>query len=414
MTSSRQSPPAELPADGPVLMVSTSFPRREGDAAGQFVARLAASIARRRVPVVVLAPHDRGLPTSESMGEVRVRRVRYFLPPALQRLAYGSGIPSNLRRRPVAWLNLPVFLLAFLVALVRHGRRSRLIHAHWGVPGALAVAGRALHRRPVVVTVHGSDLHPAVRPPAVARLTRFAVRRADVVLTPSEDFRRRCLEMGAEDCRFVPHGLEGPDAEELEQRWTERLDRARRGAPPRVVSVGRLVPERRHALLLDALAGITPAASGAEVVLVGEGPEREALERRARRLSPAWRVRFAGQVATREVGVLLADADLYVSATTAETFGLATLEAAAFGLPVVTTAVGYPSELLGPDAARVVEPDNAAALRTAVASLLDDVEARVELGRRARGRLDAAGLSWRAAADATLAAYRSALERSLR
>ncbi|MEZ5332961.1 MAG: glycosyltransferase family 4 protein [Thermoanaerobaculia bacterium] len=413
MNPSRQSPLAELPADGPVLMVSSSFPRRPGDSAGHFVGRLAAGLADAGLAVEVLAPHERGLRRQERLGAVPVRRLRYFIPAALQRLAYGSGIPANLRHHPLAWLELPFFLLVFAIAIVRRGRGSRLIHAHWGVLGALAVATRRLHRSPVVVTVHGSDLHPGVRPPAVGGVTRFAIRRANVVLTPSEDFRRRCLELGASDCRFVPHGVDGPQHGELDRVRAARRERLGHRAAPRLIAVGRLVPERRHALLLEALAGIDLDRRG-ELVLVGDGPERKRLEDLAGRLGPSWTVRFAGAVPTGAVGELLAEADLYVSATAVETFGLATLEAAAWELPIVTTTVGYPAELLGREAARLVEPDDTAGMRAAIEGLLADAAARSRLGHDARRRLEEAGLSWDTAVEATLEAYRSAVEESLR
>lgn len=411
MKPSRQSAGVDTTDAGPVLMASSSFPRWQGDPAGHFVERLAAALVAAGTPVHVLAPHDRGAASEATVDGVAVTRLTYFWPRRLQRLAYGSGIPSNLRHRPLAWLNLPCFLARFLLALARRGRRHRLLHAHWGVLGALAVASRPLHRRPVVVTVHGSDLHPGVAPAGVRRLTRFAVRRADAVLTPSVDFERLCRDAGAADCRFVPHGVDAPDAAALEGILEERRRRAATAAPVRLVTVGRLVPERRHDLLLAALAAVRPAAGRGELTVVGDGPQRRRLQELARPLAPDWEVRFPGAVAPDAVAAFLAAADLYVSATTAETFGLATIEAAGCGLPIVATTVGRPAELLAPDAALLVPPDDADALRGAVETLVSDPAARLGLGRRARRRFEEARLSWEGAAAATAAVYRAVLAR---
>jgi glycosyltransferase involved in cell wall biosynthesis len=409
--SDSPSPSATPPVDGPVLMVSSSFPRWHGDAAGHFVARLAGALVERGVAVRALVPHEAGAARRETLAGVEVTRLRYFRPERLQRLAYGSGVPANLRRRPVAWLNLPFFLAAFLGAIARSGGRHRLLHAHWGVLGALAVLTRPIHRRPVVVTVHGSDLHPEVAPLGVRRLTRLAIRRSDAVLTPSAAFERECRTIGARDSRFVPHGVDSPDASRLAEVLAARRERAERGSPLRLVTVGRLVPERRHDLLLAALAGVAPPAGGSELVVVGEGPERRRIEERARELAPAWRVQLVGQVAPDSILELLAGADLYVSATSVETFGLATVEAAGCALPIVATAVGYPAELLAPDAARLVPVADVESLRAAIEPLSSDPGTRLALGHRARDRFDRAELSWESAAERTAAVYREVLER---
>lgn len=385
-------------------MASTSFPRRPGDAAGHFVERLATSLVSSGTAVRILAPHDPGSPRESFVDGVPITRLPYFWPRGLQRLAYGAGIPSNLRHRPVAWLNLPFFLATFFRALAVAGRRHRLIHAHWGVLGALAVWSRPLHGRPVVVTVHGSDLHEGVAPAGVRRLTRFAVRRADAVLTPSPEFERLCNSYGARYCRFVPHGVDAPPADALNTMVSARGERAG-VAPIRLIAVGRLVPERGQDLLLRALADVPPPREGGEVVIVGEGPERSRLEARAGRIGPAWTVRLTGQLAREEVGALLATADLYVSATSVETFGLATAEAAAAALPIITTPVGYAAELLGAEGALFVEPGAAEDLRLAVGGLLHDPVRRRELGIRARERFDGAALSWDRTARRTAAVY---------
>jgi glycosyltransferase involved in cell wall biosynthesis len=409
--SDSPSPSATSPVDGPVLMVSSSFPRWSGDPAGHFVARLAGALVERGVAVRALAPHEAGAARRETVAGVDVTRLRYFRPERLQRLAYGAGIPANLRQGPIAWLNLPFFLAAFLATLARRGRQHSLVHAHWGVLGALAVLTRPIHRRPVVVTVHGSDLHPEVAPLGARRLTRLAIRRAEAVLTPSAAFAREGLSLGARDCRFVPHGVDFPDASRLAEIVAARRERAERGAPLRLVTVGRLVPERRHDLVLEALAGLSPAAGGGELVVVGEGPERQRIEERARELAPAWTVRLVGQVAPDSILELLAGADLYVSATSVETFGLATVEAAGSALPIVATTVGYPAELLAPDAARLVPVADVGALSAAIEALSSDASTRLALGRRARDRFDRAQLSWARAAERTAAVYREVLKR---
>ena len=96
--------------------------------------------------------------------------------------------------------------------------------------------------------------------------------------------------------------------------------------------VGRLVPGKRFDILVDALALMPPGAPEARLLLVGDGSERAALERRARTAGVADRVVFAGE--RDDVPDLLTAMDALAAPSTVETFGLALLEALAAGLPV--------------------------------------------------------------------------------
>jgi glycosyltransferase involved in cell wall biosynthesis len=355
--------------------------------------------------VLVLAPRDEGSLPREKEHHLEVRRLRYFWPAGWQRLAYGAGIPVNLRRGWMARANLPGLLVALALGLARHAKLVDVIHAHWGVPGALAVAMRPLLRRPVVVTVHGSDLHEESAPPLVRRLTGWAVRRADAVIAPSPHFLERCRELRGghdEGCHWVPHGVQAPPRHLLEAAWERRA----RGGKVVVATVGRLIAERRHALLIQALARLRGEASRFELVVVGDGPERPRLERLAADMGLAEFISFHGELPVDAVAAHLERADVYVSATAAETFGLATVEAAAWGLPIVTTGVGFPGELVADgQTGAVVPPDDESALAGALAPLLQRPELRVSWGRAMRQRFDAFVLDWERVGDRTLEIY---------
>src|SRR5262245_41020728 len=93
-----------------VLHLVSSYPRSDEDSASVFLRYLANNLADRGLEIHVLAPADRkGGTTVEGM--VTVHRFQY-LPSRLQRLAYGSGIMSNLQRSPWLWLQVPPFVLA--------------------------------------------------------------------------------------------------------------------------------------------------------------------------------------------------------------------------------------------------------------------------------------------------------------
>ena len=374
--------------------------------AGAFVEELARHLAAEQgAEVVVLAPGCAGAPARECLGRMEVRRFQYFWPAGLQRLAYGSGIPWNLRRSVVAWLNVPLFLWVFAANVCREGRRADVIHVHWGPAGALAALTRMLHGRPVVLTVHGTDWRS--RMPLLRWLARWAVRHCDVVTTPSKEFNQefRSVRDGKSGNCWIPNGVNIPPRQQADKAGARG---GRESGGPCIVSVGRLISERRHDVLLGAFARVKEEFPGVTLVLVGDGPEREKLERLASELGISEAVEFTGQVPTWEVPQRLLMADLYVSATAVDGFGLAVVEAAAHGLPVVATPVGFAPEIVTDgETGYLVEPGDKARLAEAMALMLRDPEAMRKAGLRMRERVEERGLTWSQCARKMADIYRT-------
>ena len=385
-------------------MLTTSYPRWNGDA-GEFLADLVKHLADGEgVQVVVLAPGDAAAPSVERSGGAEVRRLKYFFPPRLQKLAYGDGIPWNLRRSLWAWLNVPCMLAVFAWNLcARYAGSADVVHAHWGVLGALAVLTRPIHRRPVMLTVHGTDLRIRFAP--IRWITSWAVRYADAVAAPSTEFQRICSRIRGSrgPCCFLPHGIARPSEAEIERA---RASSGSPGGGARIVSVGRLIPERRHDLLVRAFRRVREKVREATLTIVGGGPQFEPLRALTGELNLRDSVRLIGRVPSGEVPSYLFSADLYVSPTTVDTFGTAVVEAAAHGLPVVTTRVGFPGDLVPEgEGGFVVDPGDEDALAEAMMNVLEDERQRARMGKRMRERIDELDLTWPRCAAATARIY---------
>ena len=155
------------------------------------------------------------------------------------------------------------------------------------------------------------------------------------------------------------------------------------GDEPMLLSVARLDPLKGHRTLLEAFNHVSQLHPRAVLVLVGEGPERPALEAQGAALGLTARIRFTGALA--DVRPALASADIFVLSSDAEGMPGSVLEAMAMGLPVVATDVGGTSEALdGGSAGVLVPPRDPQAFADAVATLLAAPERRRALGARGR------------------------------
>ena len=332
-----------------VVVLTTSYPSGPDDVAGVFVRDAVEHLRATGVDVEVVSPAS----------------FRHF------GLAYGHGMVGNLRGRPWKALLLPAFLASYSRAARGGARDADLVHAHW-LPSALPALAT---RRPFVLQLWGTDVELAAR---VRWAARALLRRARVVLCPSEALAATARELGARKVRVVPSGVHIPEQV---------------GAPddpPHILFVGRLSEEKGIIELLEATAGVPR-------VIVGDGPLRD-------RVPDA-----VGFVPPRELGAFYERASVVVCPSRREGYGVVAREAMAYGRPVVATAVGGLLDAVEDGVTGVrVAPHDAAALRTAVEALLDDADLRRRLGASAR---EAARerYSWQAATDATIEAYLEAL-----
>jgi glycosyltransferase involved in cell wall biosynthesis len=310
-----------------VAVLTTSYPRTPDDVAGSFVRDQVEALRDAGVDVEVVSPAG----------------FRHY------GIAYGDGIPNNLRRRPWLVLALPLFLAAFAHAARRAATGADVVHAHW-LPALLPALAT---RRPVVVQLWGSDVELARRLPW---LFRRLLRRARAVVCPSDALADAARALGAREVHVVPAGVAIPENVEEPER------------PAHALFVGRLSEEK-------GVHELAQAAEGLPLVVVGDGPLRALL--------PA----AVGFVAPDEVGGYLGRAALVVCPSRREGVGFAAREAMAHGRPVVATRVGGLADAVEDGVTGLlVPPRDPAALRAALELLLEDEDLRRRMGRAARER----------------------------
>jgi glycosyltransferase involved in cell wall biosynthesis len=156
--------------------------------------------------------------------------------------------------------------------------------------------------------------------------------------------------------------------------------------PPVVLCVGRLVDEKGIDLALEAFAGVRETFPAARLVIAGDGPERTALEDRARRLKIGEAVDLMGWVNPEGVADLMDRSTVtLIPSRCRETFGLVAVESALMGRPVVATRVGGLEEVVRDgETCYLVTMGDAGGFARAIERVLADPGTAAELGTRAR------------------------------
>jgi teichuronic acid biosynthesis glycosyltransferase TuaC len=336
----------------------------------------------RRDPAELLAPLRQ--PLRAELDGIEVRYVPFLAPPRPR--TYGR------------WGAWAAPSLALALRRLRREFPYDLVHAHYAAPAGEAVR-RARPGTPYVVSVHGGDVLSVVRRPGGERAVRRALGSARLVLANSAAIERRARALGASATRVVHLGTDLPD---------ERADRD--GDPGALVTVAHLVGRKRHADVLRALWLLRDSHPALAWTVVGDGPERPALERLAAELGVSGRVHFTGRLPPADAVATARRGAVFVLPSVDEAFGVAYVEAMAAGVPAIgCRGEPGPEEIAAAGGGmRLVAPENPEALAAELRALFDDPARRRELGREARATV-AASFTWEACGEATVAAYEAAL-----
>jgi teichuronic acid biosynthesis glycosyltransferase TuaC len=377
----------------PVLGV---WAHRQALAARDAGAEVRVLVLHRLVPPrSALAAGPRG--ASRAMGEL-LREPRGQTRDGLQ-VTYVPYVSPPRDRSYAAWGAWAAAPLGLALRRLARSFPFDLLHAHNAVPAGDAVR-RAGIARPLIVSVHGGDvLYTAVRDQAGADAVKHGLGAAKLVLANSHGIAELAHAHGAGATRVVHLGTELPLAQ-----------RATRHDGPSLVTVAHLVARKRHADVLRALAVLGPRHPTLRYVVIGDGPERIALEGLATRLGVAERVDFRGQLSPAQAIEQARRCTLFVMPSTEEAFGVAYVEAMAAGVPAIgCRGEPGPEEIAAAgDGFLLVPPGDIERLTQRIDELLSDPHRLREAGQRARATV-AANFTWERCGEQTLSAYQQVL-----
>lgn len=355
-----------------VLIVTYEYPPL-GGGGGVIIEAFAEELAKQ-IDVTVLTSGRAGLSETEKRDRLEIVRVPVWMRTAeatASLVSMLSFFPLSLRRG----------------AALLKSQRFDLVHSSFAVPSG--PSGLRLARRagvPHVLTVHGGDIYDPSkrlsphRTPGLRQTVRWVVRGSDRVVAQSTDTQRRTREIYVDrEIDRIPlafRPMQCPPA----SRASLGLSASNRV----LVTVGRLVARKGLDQLLRVFAKIADPLL--RLIVVGEGPERPALARACAALGIADRVRLAGFVSDEQKWQILSAADLYVSTTLHEGFGIVFLEALSRGLPVICYDEGGQIDFIDEGVGALVPVNDEAAFGEAVRRHLAAPDVLERKSRAARDR----------------------------
>jgi glycosyltransferase involved in cell wall biosynthesis len=357
-----------------ILLVPNSYPPQLGGLEIA-VANVAKELAAggQDVTVVTTSASTR-ISEETGPGGIKVYRLPFSLPRLVLRAGRAKMVESVFRS-----LQSPLLVPLSLLELLRILRREKpqVVNLHYVAENAFFVlAAQLLFDFGLVVTLHGSDIECyGQRSRLARRLTQATLSRADRVLSNSAHVLAQAERIvpGVKDKSAVVGNGVHPD--EFAATETYPWDK------PYILSVGSFSHNKGFDILVRAFAQVRDRCPGVDLIMAGDGHERQACQQLAVQLELNGAVTFLGRVDHSQVPSLLNGCEMLVLSSRNEAFGIVVLEAMAAGKPVVATRVGgVPEAVTHMENGLLVEPESPSALAEGICTLLGDPALSRRLG----------------------------------
>lgn len=379
-----------------VCVFTHTFPRFHKDVAAPFMDGVASSIAKAGNKVFVLTPFS---PLFKNFRRpYKLVTYKYIYPDRWHKLGYSETLADDKSLKPAAFLLSPLMFIFGTLALYRLVNKEKIdvINAHWILPnGFIACMVGMITKTPVVSTLPGSDVYMADKNVVFRLMAKFAAYFSSVVTSNSPQLIKDLKKLtGVRNGRFAPiiYGVDPskffPTRKE-DKSLRLKLDIGNTGKI--VVGVGRLVAKKGFKYLVEAAPSIIKKFPKTVFVIVGDGDQRESLEKLAGRLKVQKNFRFTGYVNYQDLIYYYNLGDIFILPSIRDEKGnlddqsVSVVEAMACGKPVITTDFpGYKLVIENGINGFLVPEKNSSAIANSIKKMIESRDLAKKMGRKSR------------------------------
>ena len=309
-----------------ILFLTNAYPDFDSSYRGHFIKKMAILLQKDGYQISVVTPKIyRGSPYFEEQRDIKVYRFPFC-----------AGNKLLIEHEKIPYLKMIVYFLSgifiSIYVLIKHG--CNLIHVHWAIPtGLIGVFTGTLLKRPLIVTIHGSDFRMAMTRPFLLKLFLYVCKKARHIICVSEVQRKGLeeLRIKKEKISVFPMSV---DEDFLEVG--RRRERGLNSGPLTVLSNRNFLPIYNVSLLIRAIPIVLQEEPNTKFFMAGDGPERDYLEKETKKLNVNSSIQFLGRIPHGEMPNLLTQADIYVSTSLYDGTSVSLLEAMGSGaFPIV-------------------------------------------------------------------------------
>ncbi len=372
-----------------ICILSTSYPRSKDDHWVPFMHYWAKELAKTE-DVTVVTSGGMGAQDYEERDNVKIFRFNYFYPKSLQRLTYRGGMRESFKKEFLAKIQVPFFMLAFIIKSFRVARKSDVINAHWTLSGIAAIPIKIFLKKPVVLTEHGGGIRGLPK-----WINRLVLKRMDVVASAHYDMIESIRQMDISNVADVKNFL---DEEKFLKNHDTALIKKELGIKGEniVTFIGRFEEFKDPLTFVNAIGYLAKTAKNVRFIIAGDGHLKEEIRIRIAELGIEKRVIMPGP--SSNVDRYLAISDIFVACSPVENcFSTTILEAMLSKVPCIITKAGMTKKFFGHKKdAFLVEKKSPELLAKAILYLLKNAKLRKYLSENGLNFLERHGFRNRA------------------
>jgi len=362
-----------------IIHFTSSYPLYKNDVGGLFVEELVKFISKEH-KIYVLTPDSPYSKNLELYDNYEVHRFKYFFK-RYQILVCNDSIIQNLKKNPFNFVLLFFLLIKAGISLFKliKTEKIEIVHCHWVIPqGTIAVLLKKFFRLNIriIITAHGSDIENK-KGKFLAPIIKYTLRNCEVINTVSTYLADEIHKLVPElrNIKIIPMGVHREFFED------SRLYNNSVGTNnPYILFVGRLSEDKNIDFLISSFFEIKKNQPYLELWIVGKGNQEEILKLLAINLGIKDKVKFLGNIEHEQLRKYYNNAEMFVSASGKEGFGLVFVEALLSKCPVIALDVGGIRDIiLNGKTGILIPPNNMIKLIEALHVMLTDKELRSNL-----------------------------------
>jgi len=312
-----------------VLFITNAYPDFESSYRGIFIKKMATLLHKEGFEITVVTPKIyQKSRFFENQDGIKVFRFPFL-----------AGNKLLIEHEKVPYVRMMLYYLSgtFLTLYLFLKYRFKLIHVHWTIPtGLIGILAGFIFKKPVIVTIHGSDFRIAMEGnnAILKKIFLYVCKKASHVHCVSMVQMKKMKESEIHDRKLsvFPMGIE-ENFIATGQNPKKEIDEY----PIKVVSNRNLLPVYNVSQLIRAIPMVLREEPKVHFIIAGDGPEREKLKQEVKALKIESSVQFLGHIEHDKIPVLLSEADIYVSTSLADGTSVSLFEAMGAGaFPVVS------------------------------------------------------------------------------
>jgi len=299
-----------------------------------------------------------------SVNSIDVHYPRYF------------AIPLRIPSKILMWLAglLYTVYVLFEVIKIKGKFNFDIIHSHFAFPDGFSsvILGR-IFKKPVVVTVHGSDINLYTeKKNHLKPMVIYALKNASHIVVVSTALKDKIIKLGINTSKIsvIPNGYD-PELFKPIDKYEARRSLELPTEKKILLFVGNIYPVKGVSYLIEAMKIISERSNDIMLILVGEGYLKPQLQSTVKEYGLSNKVIFAGSQPHERIPLWMNACDLLVLPSLSEGFGAVLIEAAACGKPIVASDIGGIPEASNKFGRRLVPPKNPHALANSILEALD-------------------------------------------